>query len=101
MKGWCSMSCKLTWKMKATKYKRTYFLLQASALRTCENGFSLLRSPAAQEPGIRVERLVTKDGQPAKICYMGHALMENRHGLVIDGGVRDVAAAGQGWCDGS
>ena len=25
------------------------------------------------------------DGQPAKLCYMGHALMENRHGLVIGG----------------
>ena len=24
------------------------------------------------------------DGQPAKLCYMGHALMENRHGLVVD-----------------
>ena len=23
-------------------------------------------------------------GQPAKLCYMGHALMENRHGLVVD-----------------
>jgi transposase len=27
------------------------------------------------------------DGQPAKLCYMGHALMENRHGLVVGGGV--------------
>lgn len=27
------------------------------------------------------------DGQPAKLCYMGHALMENRHGLAVDGGV--------------
>jgi transposase len=27
------------------------------------------------------------DGQPAKLCYMGHALMENRHGLVVDGAV--------------
>lgn len=27
------------------------------------------------------------DGQPARLCYMGHALMENRHGLVTDGGV--------------
>jgi transposase len=25
------------------------------------------------------------DGQPAKLCYMGHALMENRHGLAVDG----------------
>lgn len=25
------------------------------------------------------------DGQPARLSYMGHALMENRHGLVADG----------------
>jgi hypothetical protein len=25
------------------------------------------------------------DGQPAILCYMGHALMENRHGLVVGG----------------
>lgn len=27
------------------------------------------------------------DGQPAKLSYIGHALMENRHGLVVDGSV--------------
>ena len=27
------------------------------------------------------------DGQPAKLCYMGHALMENRNGLAVGGGV--------------
>jgi transposase len=27
------------------------------------------------------------DGQPAKLCYMGHALMENRHGLAVSGGI--------------
>ena len=27
------------------------------------------------------------NGQPAKLCYMGHALMENRHGLAVDGAV--------------
>lgn len=27
------------------------------------------------------------DGQPAKLCHMGHAVMENRHGLAVDGGV--------------
>jgi transposase len=26
------------------------------------------------------------DGQPARLCYMGHALMENRHGLAVAGG---------------
>lgn len=30
------------------------------------------------------------DGQPARLCYMGHALMENRHGLVI-GGIASLA----------
>jgi len=23
-------------------------------------------------------------GQPAKLCYRGHALMDNRHGLIVD-----------------
>jgi len=27
------------------------------------------------------------DGQPARLCYLGHALMENRNGLVVGGGV--------------
>jgi transposase len=27
------------------------------------------------------------DGQPAKLCYMGHALMENRNGLAVAGKV--------------
>jgi len=26
------------------------------------------------------------DGQPARLCYLGHALMENRNALVVDGG---------------
>jgi transposase len=25
------------------------------------------------------------NGQPAKLCYMGHAFMENRHGLIVGG----------------
>jgi transposase len=40
-------------------------------------------------------------GKEAKLCFMGHALMENRHGLLVDGRVseangtaeRDIAAA--------
>lgn len=30
------------------------------------------------------------DGQPARLCYMGHVLMENRHGLAV-GGVTTLA----------
>lgn len=40
-------------------------------------------------------RLFKKGGQPAKLCYMGHALMENRNGLVVDGGV----SLATGWAE--
>ena len=30
------------------------------------------------------------DGQPAKLCYMGHVLMENRHGLAVLGHVSEA-----------
>ena len=35
------------------------------------------------------------DGQPAKLCYMGHALMENRHGLAVDGGITQATGMGE------
>jgi len=44
------------------------------------------RSNATHESTTDPEaRLYRKgNGQPAKLCYMGHALMENRHGLAVD-----------------
>ncbi len=36
------------------------------------------------------------DGQPAKLCYMGHALMENRHGLAVGGGISQPPARPSG-----
>ena len=36
-------------------------------------------------------------GKEAKLSFMGHALMENRHGLVVDGRVSD--ASGTAECD--
>src|SRR5436190_22966494 len=35
------------------------------------------------DPGARLYK--KGDGQPAKLCYMGHVMMENRNGLVVDG----------------
>jgi transposase len=35
------------------------------------------------------------DGQPAKLCYMGHALMENRHGLAVGGGVTQASGTAE------
>ena len=31
------------------------------------------------------------DGQPARLCYIGHVLMENRNGLAVDGGITQVS----------
>ena len=35
------------------------------------------------------------DGQPAKLCYMGHLLMENRHGLIVDAALTQAT----GWAE--
>jgi len=35
------------------------------------------------------------DGQPARLCYMGHALMENRHGLAVDGGITQASGTAE------
>ena len=35
------------------------------------------------------------DGQPAKLCYMGHALMENRNGLVVLGGISQATGTAE------
>ena len=35
------------------------------------------------------------DGQPARLCYMGHALMENRHGLAVEGGVSQASGTAE------
>lgn len=40
-------------------------------------------------------RLYKKGGQPAKLCYMGHALMENRHGLAVGGGISQATGTAE------
>jgi transposase len=34
-------------------------------------------------------------GKEAKLCFMGHALMENRHGLLVDGRVSDATGTAE------
>ncbi|MBT9471893.1 MAG: IS5 family transposase [Pseudomonadota bacterium] len=55
--------------------------------RNAERGFHAeKRSNATHRSTTDPEaRLYKKGGQAAKLCYMGHALMENRHGLAVDG----------------
>ena len=35
------------------------------------------------------------DGQPAKLCYIGHALMENRHGLAVGGRISQATGTAE------
>jgi len=58
--------------------------------RNAERGFHKeKRSNATHRSTTDPEAKLYKkgDGQPAKLCYMGHALMENRHGLAVEGHV--------------
>lgn len=52
MEGWYSTRCNLTWKLKATKCSRFYFLLQVSTPRIGGIESSLL--PTAQTQGLKV-----------------------------------------------
>lgn len=47
--GWYSKKCKLTWKIRGTKYKRIYFQLVARTHHTKENELGLLPTPLASE----------------------------------------------------
>ena len=56
MKGWFSTRCALTWKVKATKSSRSYFLLQASTRRTAATEFGLLLTPTTREEPVDLDK---------------------------------------------
>src|SRR5260221_1385090 len=49
--------------------------------------------PSTTDPDARLYK--KGDGQPAKLCYMGHALMENRHGLAVGGGISQATGTAE------
>jgi len=56
MKGWFSTRCALTWKVKATKSSRSYFLLQASTRRTAVTESGLLLTPTTREEPVDLDK---------------------------------------------
>jgi transposase len=48
---------------------------------------------SASDPQARLYR--KGDGQPAKLCYLGHLLMENRSGLIVDAELTQAT----GWAE--
>jgi hypothetical protein len=53
---WYSTRCKLTWKLKGTKYNRLYFQLQASTLPTKGTEFGLLLTPTTREEVLDLDK---------------------------------------------
>jgi hypothetical protein len=68
MEDWYSTRCKLTWKLKGTKYNRLYFQLVPSTLPTDGTGFGLLPTPKVtmpdeSNPTILNNRIVRESGE--------------------------------------
>jgi hypothetical protein len=79
MEGWYSTRCKLTWKLKGTKYNRMYFQLYPSTLPIGETEYGLLPTPTTQEPTSQCEitetrRRKTTDGKDSHSLNLGRMM---------------------------
>jgi hypothetical protein len=64
MEGWSSKRCRLTWKLRGTKYNRLYFQLQVLALRTKGTVFGLLPTPTTRDwKGARTSEALRHSGR--------------------------------------
>ena len=77
--GWFSRKCRLTWRLRGTKYNRMYFLLQVSTLPTEEIESGLLPTVTTQEPLNQCEltetgRRKTKDGKSSHSLNLGRVV---------------------------
>jgi hypothetical protein len=63
---WNSSMVLLTWKHKVTKQGNIIFQLGIAKPNASEDD-PLWRTPSAQDPGVSIDRLVTKDGDPAQL----------------------------------
>jgi len=70
MKGWFSTRCALTWKVKATKSSRSYFLLQASTRRTAATESGLLPTVTTDSVSNRTKKY-SQGGTPLTMAAQG------------------------------
>ena len=82
MGGWYSTRCKLTWKMKGTKYNRLYFQLVPLTLRTGEKESSLWPTPTSvqRDHPERVTNLIEAGAE----TMMSRRAGENRPNSILD-----------------
>jgi hypothetical protein len=86
---WHSTKCVLTWRAKVTKSNRLLFQLAPSTPRTGGIGSGLLHTASWQDPGVNVGRLVTKEGEPAKI---GERVYDRKTGRLAQVGLHQQIA---------
>lgn len=81
MEGWYSKRCKLTWKMKGTKYNRLYFQLFPSTHHTEETEFGLLlKTPTASDKNGGCTRSNPKMQYGSSLVNQIHGLTNGRPG---------------------
>ena len=73
---WFSTRCKLTWKLKGTKYNRLYFQLQVRTLPTNEIEFGLLPTPTCSAAnGSGSKESLEKRGRGERNCLASWATL--------------------------
>ena len=65
----------------------------AARLVASATGATVVTHESITDPEARLYK--KGDGQPAKLCYMGHALMENRNGLAVRGGISQATGTAE------
>lgn len=84
MEDWYSTRCRLTWRLKGTKYNRLYFQLQPSTHRTVETEYgsspSMLPTPTTQETP-HYEAELTETGRRRASNGNSHSLNLADHAL--------------------
>jgi hypothetical protein len=83
-----------TWKAQVTTQRGAYSARLKSAHRIRESGSILWRTPSAQESGITIDRLQTKDGQPPSL---GERMYDKVTGRTAQYGLSQQVAVVQTW----
>ena len=76
---WYSSRCVLTWKVKATKCRRLYYLLQQSTLRTKDTGAGFFHTPNTMDSlPPRSEKALRKQYEKSRMGRKEHATLREQ-----------------------
>jgi hypothetical protein len=104
MEGWYSKRCKLTWKLKGTKYNRMYFQLRPLTLHTEGIGFGLLllKTPTKMDGEVssgKANPVSGNSGTLAQEIMSGYAPTMIKLGMLPTPSARDWKGEGGNGAD--